>query len=1032
MAKNYLKAFNVEDSEQGIVILLLCQSVFLGIFSGAFDIGASTLFLDAYPDMLPKAILVSGLAGILITSLYSRLQATISFSKLAIINLAFIFTAAFLLWLGYQFTSAKWLAFLAFVLFGPLNIISIVGFWGMATRLFTLRQGKRLFGLVDTGQVVGIIITTFAIPVMLAFGLRIKDLLLICSISAVGALIMQSVIVKRYRLESSADKSENKTQQTGIKFLDLFRNKYTRYIVFFVALSMVSAFFVFNSFLSVAKAKYPDMGDFAKFLGVFTGTVMIFSVLVKTFVYSNLLKTYGLRIGLLLSPLLIFLLTFGASLIGTFGYTPESRIFIFFFLMVTLSRLLSVSLKVSIESPSSKLLYQSLDEGVRHDVQAKVDGVINETSALLSGVILAVLGSFAFLKLIHLSYILFVIVGLWIFVAWKLHAAYRKSLEENLQKSQSGKSETESQTAEQLLISRATESAMNDEEKVKALLLLRALSPQEFENLFPQLLQKGSVPIREFAMHYIEEQKMLDSLPLMNKVATGRDLRNIEAEVKTLSEQHTFGTYLKAREKHKRILAARYLGSYGDQASSANPLGSLLRDADNEVKAAAFMSAIKLKLTDLAPVFADYLDHPVMGNHAYDALRIQGSAVIDVLEQYYYKTGTTVHTQLKIIRLMGEIGGKEATDYLISKLNSPNIDLLNQTVMSLLQCGYKFSEKHRIEFNNAINLVLSVIAWLLSVQSSARGAELPDTFLQAIKDEQDHSYDLLYHLLSLLYDANSVGHVRKNIETGTGESIGYALELMDIFVDEELKPTLIPFFEDTSLDEKVKSLQHFFPVEAMTTRELLISVMNRDYNHIGLWTKACAIWAFRNIDTEITDDMVALLFHPERIIHQSAAIAINEKNNTKIQSLIDRISPGNRKSIREALEASAGNKHRLIFEKVLFMKQVELFSACTGETILALAREATVLTDTAAWNELPEGDKDGLFLVAEGAIEITNKTGEKEHIGQLELYETVLADIKIDIKDNGIIYFIPRTAYNRFLFDNSDFVKVVLSNKREN
>ena len=44
---------------------------------------------------------------------------------------------------------------------GPLNIIGLVGFWGTASRIFTLRQGKRLFGIIDGGQVIGIIIASY-------------------------------------------------------------------------------------------------------------------------------------------------------------------------------------------------------------------------------------------------------------------------------------------------------------------------------------------------------------------------------------------------------------------------------------------------------------------------------------------------------------------------------------------------------------------------------------------------------------------------------------------------------------------------------------------------------------------------------------------------------------------------------------------------------------------------------------------------------------------------------------------------------
>ena len=71
---------------------------------------------------------------------------------------------------------------------GPLNILAMLGFWGTAGRLFTLRQGKRLFGLVDAGLVIGIIISCYAIPVLLSFKFESHNILLI---SAASVLVAQ-------------------------------------------------------------------------------------------------------------------------------------------------------------------------------------------------------------------------------------------------------------------------------------------------------------------------------------------------------------------------------------------------------------------------------------------------------------------------------------------------------------------------------------------------------------------------------------------------------------------------------------------------------------------------------------------------------------------------------------------------------------------------------------------------------------------------------------------------------------------------
>jgi hypothetical protein len=117
------------------------------------------------------------------------------------------------------------------------------------------------------------------------------------------------------------------------------------------------------------------------------------------------------------------------------GYTPGSTIgFFIFFLLLALSRLFSKSLEDSIESPSFKVIYQTVDEKIRYDVQSGINVTVNEIAALLSGLLLTGLGVLSFIKLIHFSWVLFTISLMWIFVAFRLYSEYRKSIRKALEK----------------------------------------------------------------------------------------------------------------------------------------------------------------------------------------------------------------------------------------------------------------------------------------------------------------------------------------------------------------------------------------------------------------------------------------------------------------------------------------------------------------------------------------------------------------------------------------------------------------------
>ena len=112
---------------------------------------------------------------------------------------------------------------------GPLNILAMLGFWGTTGRLFTLRQGKRLFGLVDAGLIIGIIISCYTIPVLLSFKFESHNILLVSASSVLVATIIQILIGARFRLVSGASDQKNEMTTEKKSFFSVFReDRYTR------------------------------------------------------------------------------------------------------------------------------------------------------------------------------------------------------------------------------------------------------------------------------------------------------------------------------------------------------------------------------------------------------------------------------------------------------------------------------------------------------------------------------------------------------------------------------------------------------------------------------------------------------------------------------------------------------------------------------------------------------------------------------------------------------------------------------------
>lgn len=953
VGENFFRVLNVEKHEESKVRFLLFQSFFIGIFFAIYDISASAIFLNAFDsDMVSYAILISGLAGLFITSLYSRLLRKIKISRLLVLNLTFIMVSLLLMRLGFYFTNSKWLAFLIFIMMGPLNLVAVIGFWSMVGRLFTLRQGKRLFGMIDSGQIFGMILVSFAVPSFLLKLLnnQTKDLLFISAISIFITLFLQFFITRKYKLditgtEQKPVEKEEKEEKEG-NFFSLFKSKYVRLMAGFILMSMAIAFFILHSFFAVSDIKYPDNVELTSFLGFFTATIMIFSFIFKTFVYSKFINTYGLKAGLLLMPVILGIFALLSSLVGTFmGYKGESTNFMIFFIMIALARLFSVSLKSSIQDPTFKVLYQSLDIKIRHRVQAGIDGVVNESAALLSGAILIGLGLFAFIELIHYSYFMVAFISFWIFITFQLHREYKKMLEKSIQGVQKQQEHTQGESIKVL----ADKEEKDDRETIKYLGIIEKLNPIVFESKIKYYLEaSNSEKILDYCIEKIQHQKiytLVDKLkillnkpniPLTLKEKAKAVIHFLEEDLSILKDEKTLKFYLNSDDEKERAKAARLIGFARDE-NYVQSLTVLLRDIVPEVKINAIKATSVVKSIELYPVLIEFLNHPRFNKYAFDSLVKIGEPALNALDQGFYKTGVSDDVLGKIVQIMGHIGGKKAMEYLLGKLNYHRSYVVLEALKSLKRCH--FSPSNDIEtriLEQVLKTTISITAWNLNTKNNINKNQVSPLLIDAIEEEIKSNYNLLFLILSLLYDAGSIRQIKNNIEQGSSESISYAVELLELFVNEEIKPYLFPLLEDIPGQERVRRLSNYYPLRRMETDELLKSIINRDINYLSRWTKVCAIYSYHYIDHfKSSYTLKAQIFNKDILLRETTSALLDKLDKKTFLNCLQRLEPKTSRQLKNLISLSKSSY--LLFDKIKFLKETGLFKELSSVILAEIA-----------------------------------------------------------------------------------------------
>jgi AAA family ATP:ADP antiporter len=986
----------IEPGEESMVSMLLTQSVFLGIFFGTFDISAHSLFLSIFDEkMMARGYVVSGLAGIILTTIYTRLQTRLIFREFATINLIFVTLLTFVLWFLLLLAPSHWVVFMVFILLGPLNILAMLGFWGTTGRIFTLRQGKRLFNLVDAGLIIGIIISCYAIPMLLSLNFKSHNILLISAAALMAGSVIQMLIGKRFLKESvkSSSISESFSKKRSV-FVQFRYDRYIRIMGIFIALSVMTAFFVQYSFMAVTREQYPAEVDMARFLGFFIGSMMIFTLLIKLLVFSYLIRNYGLKTCLVLSPVLVAAFTVVAVLIGMLmGYTPASSGFMLFFMLLALSRLFSRSLKDSIELPSCKVIYQTIDENIRFEVQSGLNGTVNEIAALSSGLLLAFLGIISFIKLIHFSLVLFIITILWVLVATKLYSGYRKSIREALESGRDTRAE------------RINNGKPADFKN-------RFAAGMTFRREYFDLISgnktseelKNNELLRNLILEYADAEKDINLLPVVKSISADpasederqRSLIVVENLKYILSSVH---------KKFDKILDAQKMLADSRQPQTTHIL-RLLREKSVESRKVGIYMIGKFRFADLIPEVCSCLNNPETNVPATAVLKSFGNEATQELERYFMKSSGNTRISKTILQLLGDDCRIENMNFLFLCLWSSSRQIREIALKYLISCKFKAPDEDKDRLHQLISDVIGVMVWNLSARISLQRRS-DKLLLEALELEIAGWNTFLFNLLSITYDPGSVQRIRENLESGTVESLNFALEIIDIVIDEVIKPKLIPLLDIISDEEKVKSLYQFYPGEVPVYDKLVEDIINRDYNLFGIWIRACAIRNIPQVENEnLAESLVALMFSPEIILQEESARLINRSGKELYKSASRRLPEITKERLDRIVNYETFTEE-MVYEKVMFLSG--FIPGASKDNLLYLA-------------ESLEFRKKNQFdqLAVNGYIMWSQKKGETDFNVEI-IYKPTGNEGGNEEKESGSFYYLPLKTLEEFLNQNPEF-----------
>ncbi len=1077
-----LALFGIRSGEGRIVALFLIHSFFIGMAKVFADTAALTLFLDRYEAAdLPFMYILSTIVIVIIGLIYTQLEKRLRFRWLLITNLLFTFGALIIFRLLFVWTEAAWPAMVLAIGIEAMWVLNSLEFWGLANRSFNVRQAKRLFGFIGSGEVVAVIAGGFAVAPLLQL-FDTPNLLLLSAIGITGALTIL-LLTLQFSSDQAPSLKEDKRESHSIRAL--FKERYVVLIFILAALSVSALYFSDNIFSISAEQQYPNPNELAAFLGAFYGIAGIFQLVSRAVLSGLLINRYGVMAGLLALPLALTM--FSASAVGIAEIFGRDIPLLFWLIMLV--KLADKALRYTVNQSANLVLYQPFSPQKRIAVQVTAESIVEAIAGVVTGVILLALTNFLNFGAIELLFILlFVLLG-WIVSVVFINREYAQVLVQALAKRKLVRSNLVLDNSSiQILVNRLQ--SPHAGEVIYALDTLEAAEHPSFLEALSQLCAHPAPEVRAHTLRKIASRNLSAALPAVQTMLEQEESPYIKGiAIETLAQLEEVEalddvlTYLDAEERevqigalvgllrsggiegvlaagerflslenstdaHDRALAAQILGQVGI-SSFYRPLIKLLQDEDLNVRREAIIAASKVQNPRLWPIVIQALYIPELANQAVQALIQGGDQVLPHLQTLFDADKIPRPVLIHATRACGEIGGDGVIQLLHHRIGHPDEIIRYHILAALNAAGYQAEGIDARIVYIRLREELKEAVWTLYTATLMASDERFGLLSRALQQEFSYTRRRILFLLSLLYDQDSANQIEENILHPIAERRAYALEILDVLLEQEFKPLVLPLFEESTPARQLERLLPHMPQENGDVMARYEAILTSTYRYTHAWTRACALYIapqFENVDYShiivsalkntpddplIQETALWALYHIAPGLYRLYTQTLNKKPDderktsttitiTKTIAQIERFIKGGRKML-------------ITVELVMLLKTVSIFAETPEDLLAEVAGLLEELDVPAGTSIIRKGEHgDCMYIIASGEVRVHDgehtiiHLGERDVVGEMALLDAEPRNADVTASQDSVLLKLNQDAFYELLSRHPEVTRGIL------
>lgn len=893
----------IRDEEWALVSRMFAFEFFQGASIALFFTSAVTLFLDRVPNPiaeLPKVFILSALLLWVFGILYSKLEHRLTVSQITLGVLLFN-ALSILTFRVFVFTDEPlWFYYVMLAWFNVVYLLNNLEFWGLASRLFDVRQSRRLFAIVSAGDIpakfIGYMAAVVIIPIIGS-----QELLWIAALSSLLSLLFFHRLISLEAFQTELNHPHKPHQNPRARdFYNLIAgNKLIRQVAlisFFTLCCFVIVNFVFYGYI---KAEFKHDKSLAGFIALFLAASRASTLIIKLLFTNRIADRLGIKGSLLITPLVLSvfcILSFMPSI-----FNSQHAAFYFFGMMaITIDVLRS-----AIQSPVLLATMQPLPLHQRLEGHTIMKGFMDPFAFFVVGWLLLALESVnGSINLYILSTVIMIFLGLWVLSIFRADKNYLQTLTAAIRNRLLNEREIVITDKESLEVLRKK---ISDGDAGEAVFVLHLLKDQPVENKSDLVLRALKHPasiVRNEAVKLLRH--MPDADALLGQVLKEEPDPYVKAEaikvLPTVSAVVDFtpflshddpviasaaisgillNTHLLHREEalnrlkqlassqniQDRKCALQTIGEINDD--SLQPiLIPLLHDPNSEVTNVALVTACKLK----SPLLADVLLKSFKGKNKSGVLRVLEAcgkpATATIVN--FIRTNQESEFTRKLITMLGKIGGKDAQQLLDEMIDEfpQHCDVL---LHALYQTGFHVAEKHNRKYENLANCYLNEAVQMAFRIRFLKRQGVDKLVSDALHIELNALRDLLLEVFTLIYDPEKIQRAKTGLKLNTRESVPNALELIDLLVAKEFSQSFICLYEQSSIEHKCSELAPRFGDPYLTVQSIRNDILRDKSHDYFTWTKACVIYCTVKAKEQLDTALLEPLKYSSNVLLQETA-----------------------------------------------------------------------------------------------------------------------------------------------------------------